>query len=66
MTMKKKPRNRSLPVTAGSPALTNCGRKVMKNITTFGFRMFTEKPVATFESAVPFASVTFVTDRLDP
>ena len=39
------PRNRSLPVTCGSLAETNCGKKVMKKSTTLGLVKFTVTPM---------------------
>ena len=42
--MKSTPRVKSLPAAAGSPARTNCGRKVMKKSTIFGLRRLIASP----------------------
>jgi hypothetical protein len=40
------PRKMSLPIACGSPALTNCGRKVTKNMMILGLSRLTPRPLA--------------------
>ena len=62
-TMKQKPRKSSLPVTSGSAALTNCGRKVMKKMMTFGLSRLTQKPLRNWRQSGLGASPLLRLDR---